>query len=75
MPPAEDLRRFLQISTRKARAAIMIVGQPLVAFQEDEGTEGLVRWRARPELDRSDLSTLQGRTQAQAPCQREKFPW
>ena len=28
-----------------------------------------------PELDRSGLSTLQGQTQAQAPCQREQLPW
>ena len=55
--------------------AVMIVGRPLVAPQENGGTEGLVRWRAWPELDRSDLSMLQGRTQAQASCQREQLPW
>ena len=37
---------------------------------------GDVRGACRePELDRSGLSTLQGRTRAQAPCQREQLPW
>ena len=43
----------------------------------DWGTEGLVRWRLaglpRPELSHSDLSALQGRTRAQAPCQSERL--
>ena len=43
----------------------------------DWGTEGLVRWRyaglPRPELGHSDLSVLQGRTHAQAPCQSERL--
>ena len=43
----------------------------------DWGTEGLVRWRLaglpRPELDHSDLSTLQGRTHAQASCPSERL--
>ena len=43
----------------------------------DWGTEGLVRWRlaglSRPELDRSDLSVLQGRTRTQTSCQSERL--
>ena len=52
----------------------MVVGRPLIALPEDGGTEGPVRWRAWPELGRSDLLTLQGRTQAQAPCHSEQLP-
>ena len=41
------------------------------------GIEGPVRWRLAGlpwlELDHSDLSTLQGRTHEQAPCQSEQL--
>ena len=78
MPPALLLERVLHINHEGKQGLLLRLPANHWSLRgSDWGSEGLVRWRLaglpRPELDHSDLSTLQGWTHAQMPCQSERL--
>ena len=80
VPPGAILVIFLQASTR--RNTVLPLWLPAYHWLLREEMKALRAWWGdvrgacrEPELDRSGLSTWQGRTHAPAPCQCEEAPW